>query len=522
MERFKMNRIISAVLVIYLFGVNISGAINLNNKTNDKKYTISKEKLLDKIKGGWAGQVIGVTYGGSTEFQYCGTYIKDYTPIPWEDGFIKNWFTNSPGLYDDIYMDLTFVSVFEKYGMNAPVDSFALAFANAKYPLWHANQNARYNILHKIMPPLSGNWKNNPHADDIDFQIEADFAGLMSPCMINTSAEICDKIGHIMNYGDGWYGGVYMASMYSLAFYMNNISEIVKEALKVIPEESDYYKCINDVINWHNKYPGDWHKTWQKLEEKWGDDLYCPDGVFRAFNIDTKMNSAYVVIGLLYGNMDFSKTMDIATRCGQDSDCNPASAAGILGTLIGYNNIPEQWRKNVTEVEDMNFIYTDISLSKVYQLGFKHACKMIEANNGKITNDEVEIPVQTPKAVRLEKSFDGLYPSGRKILLSRQGILYDSAKFTFNFFGKGLVIRGNALCEKPDLPKNISIYAELYIDGKLIEIAELPLDFNTRRHELFSNYNLPESNHTALIKLHNPLKDYGIRIGDMIFYSSKK
>ena len=40
---------------------------------------------------------------------------------------------------------------------------------------------------------------------------------------------------------------------------------------------------------------------------------------FVPFNIDATINSAYIVIGLLYGQGDFAKTMDIATRCGQDS-----------------------------------------------------------------------------------------------------------------------------------------------------------------------------------------------------------
>lgn len=42
--------------------------------------TISKERLLDKIKGGWAGQTIGCTYGGPTEFKFNGTMIQEYTP----------------------------------------------------------------------------------------------------------------------------------------------------------------------------------------------------------------------------------------------------------------------------------------------------------------------------------------------------------------------------------------------------------------------------------------------------------
>ena len=82
------------------------------------------------------------------------------------------------------------------------------------------------------MPPESGHWLNNPHADDIDFEIEADFAGIMAPGMPNTAAEISDKIGHIMNYGDGWYGGVYVATLYTLAFVYDDIHFIVEEALK--------------------------------------------------------------------------------------------------------------------------------------------------------------------------------------------------------------------------------------------------------------------------------------------------
>ena len=36
---------------------------------------------------------------------------------------------------------------------------------------------ARYNLLRGLKPPASGHWRNNPEADDIDFQIEADFIG---------------------------------------------------------------------------------------------------------------------------------------------------------------------------------------------------------------------------------------------------------------------------------------------------------------------------------------------------------
>jgi len=232
-----------------------------------EEISIPKAELMDKIKGGWAGQVIGCTYGGPTEFRFNGTMIQEYQPIPWYEGYIKSWYDNAPGLYDDIYMDLTFVEVFENEGLDAPAQSHANAFANAEYMLWHANQAARYNILNGINPPESGYWTNNPHANDIDFQIEADFAGLMSPGMVNSATEICDKIGHIMNYGDGWYGGVYVAAMYSLAFVYHDVEYIVSEALKTIPEQSQFYQCVNDVINWYHQYPNDWKATWFEVEK---------------------------------------------------------------------------------------------------------------------------------------------------------------------------------------------------------------------------------------------------------------
>ena len=35
--------------------------------------TMSKVQLENKIKGGWAGQTIGVSFGSYTEFRYQGT-----------------------------------------------------------------------------------------------------------------------------------------------------------------------------------------------------------------------------------------------------------------------------------------------------------------------------------------------------------------------------------------------------------------------------------------------------------------
>ena len=258
-----MNNKTSSLRFFFSISFALLILIQCTPKNDDTSFVISKEVLKDKIKGAWAAQTIGVTYGGPTEFRYLKRIIPDSIEIQWADTMMYHWMKNIPGLYDDVYMDLTFVEVMEREGIDAPASSHGKAFAEAKYFLWHANQQGRFNILNGMAPPESGHWLNNPHADDIDFQIEADFAGIMNPGMPNSALEISDRVGHIMNYGDGYYGGVFIATMYSYAFISNDISFIIDQALHHIPMESTFYQCIADVVIWHKENPGDWKKNWE-------------------------------------------------------------------------------------------------------------------------------------------------------------------------------------------------------------------------------------------------------------------
>ena len=502
----------------------VSGTVILSScfsTTNDSSkrgspdtITLSTEKLKDKVRGGWAGQTIGVTYGGPVEFKFNGTFIQDYQPIVWYDGYLKKTMTETPGLYDDIYMDLTFVDVLDRLGFDAPVDSFAQAFANADYKLWHANQAARYNILHGIKAPQSGHWVNNPHADDIDYQIESDFAGLMCPGMANAASGISDKIGHIMNYGDGWYGGVFVGAMYSFAFVSDDIHSIVNEALKTIPQESQFHQCISDVIKWHKEYPGDWKQTWFELQKKWSMETGCPHGVFAAFNIDAKINAAYVVMGLLYGNGDFGKSLEIAARAGQDADCNPSTAGGILGTMLGYDQIPSPWKAGLKEIEDMDFKYTTMSLNKVYATSYRHALGMIAKNGGTVNKDHVIIKVQRPETVRFEKSFENMFPVAQT---EYKGDLVDEHEFEFE--GTGIVLEGTANKKNKNLP-DAELEASFFIDGQDAGTFKFPTSFTTRRLELFWKYQLPNEKHKLKIAIKKVPEGYELKPLGYIIYSN--
>lgn len=504
--------IITTVLMLFFISVQVTA----------QTLKMSKETLMDKIKGAWAAQVIGVTFGGPTEFRYRGTIIPDHQPIEWNEGLMKWYYDNAPGLYDDIYMDLTFVDVFEKEGIDAPVESFAKAFAEADYLLWHANQMARYNILNGIMPPESGHWLNNPHADDIDFEIEADFAGIMSPGMPNASSVISDKIGHIMNYGDGWYGGVYVAAMYALAFVSDDINYVVEEALKTIPEESAYYKTISDVIKWHKEDPDDWQATWFKTMQKWGEDIGCPQGVFTPFNIDAKINSAWIVVGLLYGQGDLGKTYSISTRCGDDSDCNPGNAGGIIGVMIGYKNLPEYWTQGLDVVEPMDFKYTTISLNDAYDMSYRHALEIIKRNGGEVNDDEVIIKLQKPEPVELEIGFEDHYPVEKKALYSDDGEKWDGLTIEkteeVEFEGVGFVINGEV---QKTGDEDYTFKVEMFVDDELVETVSLPTIYHDRRPTLFWKYQLERGKHKVRLNVLNPTDKAALRLNSMIIYDNK-
>ena len=477
------------------------------------RVTMSRETLMDKIKGAWAGQVLGCTYGGPTEFQYRGRMIDDSRIIPWGDpDYVANYMKRVPTLYDDIYMDLTFVGVFDRLGLDAPVDSFAHSFANAGYYLWHANQAARYNILRGIPAPASGHWRNNPHADDIDYQIEADYAGIMSPGMPNAASEISDRIGHIMNYGDGWYGGVYIGAMYSIAFVSNDIEYIVTEALKTIPRKSKFHRCIKDVIEIWRANPDDWRRGWQLCEERWGtSDVGCGEGALAPLNIDAVINSAYVVFGLLYGEGDFRKTIDIATRCGQDSDCNPASAAGILGTAIGYSNIPTEWIEPLKKAEDIDFAYIPYSLNDTYRMSFDHALKMIERNKGKVTDKDVTIKCQKPKSVRFEESFPSLTPAERKPINIKLNDTY-----TFESNCAGILINGFVKGKRDYVAQ-----LEVTVDGGTPERFTMPVSYRLRRLDIYWNFELKPCNHQITLRWLNPTKEATIDVVDAVLFNKK-
>src|SRR5438128_5550248 len=91
---------------------------------------MARSALRDKIEGGWAGQMIGVSFGAPTEFRYREQMIKG--PLPeWKPERISNSIRQ-----DDLYVDMTFAKVLDDKGLDATTEDFGAMFREAKYALW--------------------------------------------------------------------------------------------------------------------------------------------------------------------------------------------------------------------------------------------------------------------------------------------------------------------------------------------------------------------------------------------------
>lgn len=473
--------------------------------------SIKPEVLKDKIAGGWAGKMIGVTYGGPTEFRAQGRTYDD--SIKWTPSDIKGsiW-------QDDLYVQLTFLMSMDRYGVDAPAKKYQEMFARAGYHLWHANMQARKNYFDSIFPPYSGMPEYNLHADDIDFQIEADYIGFMCPGMPQTALKLADKTGHIMNYGDGFFGGVFVAALYAEAFFESDIGKVVDAALKSLPHKSDYYRIIYDVKRLHAHYPDDWRAAWKELEEKWGDVDIC--GAGSPFNIDAKLNGAYIVMGLLYGDGDPLKTLEISTRCGQDSDCNPSNALAVLGVMNGFSNLPSNMQDGIKEVADSVFIHTDYSFNRAVESTYNYALRFILENGGSAAKRKIRIKKQEPVPPEMEVSFPGLIYKSSVSVFDKNGFVLkgkwsnypaeasgdenrryqsifsgnkgDIAEITFK--GTGISLNGNWVKDGGK--------ADILVDGQLHHTIDTYYFYSSQQHRNVSLWHvtgLNDGEHTVTI-----------------------
>ena len=374
--------------------------------------TLTIEEYRDKMKGAWVGQMVGVSWGQPTEFKWKDEIIPaDKVPV-WTSDFPSRMAYGN----DDLYVEMTFLKTLEDYGLDACPRQAGIDFANSEYNLWCANLAGRTNLRRGIAPPDCSHPRYNRCPNDIDYQIEADYSGIIAPGCPQEAIRLGNVFGRLMNYGDGVWAGQFIGALYAEAFFTRDVHALLDAGLAAIPAESDYAQMVRNVRAWHKENPGDWTTCWEKVRANYSKSR---NKAMRDSNggIDVRLNGACIVLGLLYGEGDLDKSMALSMRCGWDSDCNPSNVGGILMAACGFKALPAKYVEKLDY--ERKFSYTAYNLPGLFAVCEKLARQVVVRNGGRIEKgadgaERFVIPVKMPVPDPFVPSWNAPAPAGSR------------------------------------------------------------------------------------------------------------
>lgn len=312
-------------------------------------------EYLEKIYAGILGKVIGVRLGAPVE-----NPIWDYERIQQVYGEINYYIKDYKHFAadDDINGPLFFIRAIEDFyketkGLTArDIGKTWLNYtARGRGMFWwggygvSTEHTAFENLKAGIEAPNSGSIIKNGKvlAEQIGGQIFVDTWGLVFPGNPEKAAEYAAMAASVSHDGEGLNGARFVAAAVSLAFVKKNVEEIFLGAINFLEEGSEYRKMAYDVYNHYKEAPDDWRKTFRYVEKVYGDKEKYP-GIVHIIP-----NGAVVVLSLLHGKGDFSRSISIATMCGWDTDCNAGNVGTVLGVLNGPDGIEKKWKDPIND-----------------------------------------------------------------------------------------------------------------------------------------------------------------------------
>lgn len=290
---------------------------------------LNREVYKDKVKACWIGKNIGGTIGGPYEGKREILDVK---------GFLTE--SGEPMPNDDLDLQLVWLHAVEKEGaknITAEVlGEYWLSFIAAapnEYGICQSNMRIG------LTPPLSGEMGNNLWKHSNGAWIRTEVWATLAPGMPDVAARYAiedAKVDH--GTGEGTYAAMFVAALESAAFALTDLRKLIEVGLSKIPADCRVYKTIKLLLTLHDE--GKTAIEARNAIQKFNEDL--GDGWFQA-----PSNVAFAMLGLLYGEGDFKKSMLAAVNCGDDTDCTAATVGSIFGIMHGTKGIPEDWKDHI-------------------------------------------------------------------------------------------------------------------------------------------------------------------------------
>jgi len=157
------------------------------------------------------------------------------------------------------------------------------------------------------------------------------------------AADYAARASSVSHDGDGINGARFIAGLVSRAFSERDPGQLVETGLSLIPRDSEYTRVVRAVQGFHRDRPDDWHAAYRFIADNFGYDRYPGE-------VHIIPNAGIIVMALLYGEGDFSRTIQIANMGGWDTDCNVGNVGTVMGVAVGLDGIPVHWREPMNDL----------------------------------------------------------------------------------------------------------------------------------------------------------------------------
>ncbi len=288
---------------------------------------LNKNEYLDKLHACWLGKNIGGTMGAP----YEGT--RQTLDI---QGFVTK--SGEPMPNDDLDLQLVWLCAMEDIGadrLNANV--LSEYWLDWIPPHWNEYGICKTNLRLGLLPPMSGEVDNEKWKTSNGAWIRSEIWASLAPGAPDVAVKYA-VMDAMVDHGvsEGVCAEIFTACMQSLAYVESNIRTLIDAALSKIPADSMTAQTVHLVMDCYDS--GVDYREAQKRVLALNAEL----GWFQA-----PANLGFVVIGLLYGEGDFLKSLIYAINCGDDTDCTGATVGATLGIIGGTGAIPDALKDHV-------------------------------------------------------------------------------------------------------------------------------------------------------------------------------
>ncbi len=318
-----------------------------------------EEVLQDKILGAWLGRCAGCMLGKPVEgwsrgkieenLRRIGEYpLSYYFPLeffPQPNPYIKSLVRENikKGERDDD-TDYTIFNLhlLEVYGRDLTTQDIGRELLEhfPYYLVYTAEREAYRNLVIGLEPPETSLFLN-PFREWIGAQIRADAWGYVSAGQPALACELAHRDAILSHRKNGIYGAIFFAGLISCVLAGKGLREGMEIALSMVPSRSRFAEAMRFALDLKEK-ERDWETAIDRALERYS--FYHP--------VHTINNAVIVLLGLLYGENDFGRTICLSVMGGLDTDCNGATAGSVIGGILGASNIPKEWTEPLNDTLD--------------------------------------------------------------------------------------------------------------------------------------------------------------------------